>query len=47
MASLALEDLGSDVVRRAANRAFFLPVEVQLGSQSEVAQLDFHFVVQE
>ena len=47
MATLAFEDFGRNVVRRTANGALFLAVEVEFGRQAEIAQLDLHLVVQE
>lgn len=43
----ALEHLGSNVVRRAANCPLFLTVEVEFSSQAEVTKLDLHLVIQE
>lgn len=47
MTAFAFKDLGSNVVRSTANCSLFLSVEVEFGSQAEVAQLDFHFFVKE
>mmetsp|Transcript_24716 Transcript_24716/g.30853 ORF Transcript_24716/g.30853 Transcript_24716/m.30853 type:complete len:293 (-) Transcript_24716:24-902(-) len=44
---LALEDFWSDIVRRTANGALALAVELKLGSETEVANLDLHLVVKE
>ena len=47
MATLALKDFGRNIVRRTANGALFLAVEVEFGRQAEIAQLYLHLVVQE
>lgn len=47
MARLSFEHFWRDVVWRSTNCALFLSVEVKLGGEAEVAQLDLHLVVQE
>lgn len=47
VACLALEDFGCDVVGCAAYRFLSFALEVDLGSEAEIAKLDFHFVAEE
>lgn len=47
VAYAALEHLGRDVVGCAADGALLLSLEVELGCQTKVTQLDHHFVVDE
>ena len=47
VAAFSFKNLGRDVIRCAANCSLLLAVEVKLGSQSEVSQLNFHLVIQE
>ena len=47
MATLALQHFGRDVIRRSANGALFLSVEIEFGSQAKITQLDLHLVVEE
>jgi hypothetical protein len=44
---LALEDLRSDVVGRAADGLLLLLVVLKAGGEAEVAQLDLHVLVEE
>ena len=45
MARFAFEDLWCYVVRSSANRALLLTIEVELGCEAEVAQLNLHLVI--
>jgi len=47
VARLALQDLGRDVVGRAADGLLLLALELDLGGQAEVAQLDLHLLAEE
>ena len=47
MALLSLEHLRGDIVGRTADRALALTVELELGRQTEVTDLDLHLVVKE
>ncbi len=47
MTTLTVQNFRGDVVGRPANSPLFLPVEFQLGGQSEVPQFDFHSLVEE
>lgn len=47
MAGLAFEDFWGDVVGCATNGLLLLAFELELGGESEIAQLDFHLVVKE
>ena len=47
VAYAALKDLRRDVIGRATDGALLLTLEVELGCQSKVAQLDLHFFVDE
>ena len=47
VAALALEYLGGDIVRRTANRALLLTIEVKLRGKAKITQFDLHFVVEE
>lgn len=41
MAGLAFEDFRRDIVGRAANGLLLLALELELGGETEIAQLDF------
>jgi hypothetical protein len=41
MAGLAFKDFRRDIVGRAANGLLFLALELELGGEAEIAQLDF------
>jgi len=43
----ALEHLWGNIVGRTTNRSLSLTVELKLGGESEIANFDFHLVVQE
>ena len=45
MARFAFEHLWCYVVRSSANRALLLAIEVELGCEAEVAQLNLHLVI--
>ena len=45
MARFAFEHLRCYVVRSSANRALLLTIEVELGCEAEVAQLNLHLVI--
>ena len=47
MTRFAFKHLGRDVIRRSTDCALLLAVEIELGGQAEVAQLDLHLVVEE
>ena len=39
--------LGRDIVRRAAQRALALPIELDLRRQAEIADFNAHFFIEE
>lgn len=47
MALFSLQNLGRNIVRRAANSPLTLAIELEFGGQTEISDLDFHFVVDE
>ena len=47
MTLLAFEHLRSDIVRSTADRALALSIELKLGSETEITDLDLHLVVEE
>lgn len=47
VARLSFEHFRCDVVRRTADSSFLLTIEVELGGEAEIAELDLHFVVEE
>lgn len=47
VALLALEHLGRDVIWRTADGALALSIELQLGGETEISDLDLHLVVDE
>ena len=47
MATLAFKDFGRNIVRRTANGALALTVELEFRGETEVTDFDLHLVVQE
>ena len=47
MTLLAFEHLRGDIVRSTADRALALSIELKLGSETEITDLDLHLVVEE
>ena len=47
VARLSFKHFRCDIVRRTADSSFLLTIEVELGGESEITELDLHFVVEE
>ena len=47
MTLLAFENFGSDIVWSTADSTLTLTIELKLGGQTEISDLDFHLVVNE